>query len=200
MTQDITDTYGNDPFAPLKAWMKEAEQTEPNDPEAVCLATCDGHGRPSARMVLIKDAGSQGFKFHTNERSRKGQDMDANPYGALCFYWKSTRKQIRAEGRIEQVGTAESDTYFKTRPRARQISAWASQQSKPYEHAQDLRKAIEEYTDKFAGNDVPRPAHWHGYRLIPERLEFWIGHEDRLHTRFEYILKNGVWTARWLYP
>lgn len=198
---EIYEEYGHDPIDLFKAWLTEAEDQELNDPSAFCLATCDKQGRPSARMVLMKDLSQQGIKFHTNANSRKGQDITDNPYGALCVHWKSLRKQIRAEGLIKPVETEETDAYFQTRSRNRQIGAWASQQSKNYETRNDLFSAIKESEDRFKDTtNIPRPEYWQGFRLIPKRYEFWIGNRDRLHTRFEYILDNEKWTARWMYP
>jgi pyridoxamine 5'-phosphate oxidase len=202
MKNEVFKEYGNKPLQLCRDWLEEAGKSEPNDPEAVCLATCDHTGRPSARMVLIKDISENGFKFHTNENSRKGQDLAHNPKAALCFYWKSTRKQIRIEGTVEQVGEEESDAYFSTRPIERQIGAWASKQSQPFEQRADLEAAIEKYEGKFAGaENIPRPPYWKGYRLIPESIEFWIAHEHRLHTRFVYTrAADGTWSAHWLCP
>lgn len=199
---EIFDQYGDDPIALCKNWLSEAEKTEINDPEAVNLATATKDGRPSNRWVLIKDINEHGFKFHTNAESRKGQEIEANPHGAINFYWKSTRKQIRIEGRIEQVSKEESDEYFTTRPIERQIGAWASKQSTPFERREEMENAVKKYEDEFADIDnIPRPPYWKGYRLIPERIEFWIAHKDRLHTRFLYT-KNSAdeWTATWLCP
>lgn len=200
MSIDIINTYGNDPFVLLNQWYTEAEKSEPHDPEAVCLATADAHGRPSARMVLIKQMDERGFKFHTNSESRKGHDLEENPYAALCFYWKSLRKQVRAEGRIERVAAKEADDYFSSRPRARKIGAWASDQSSHY-HSGELETRIAEIEARFEGvEDIPRPPYWNGYTLIPERIEFWIAHKDRLHTRFEYIRHTDGWAPHWVCP
>lgn len=202
MTNEIFEQYGNDPISLAKTWLAEAEQSEPNDPEAVNLATCDSDGQPSNRMVLIKDISDKGFKFHTNADSRKGQDITANPKAAMCFYWKSIRKQIRITGQIEETTTEESDAYFETRPIERQIGAWASKQSTPFEKWDDLQAAVQKYEEEFSGSDnIPRPPYWKGYRLVPETIEFWIAHKDRLHTRFVYTkTESGEWTATWLCP
>ena len=206
MTNEIFKQYGNDPIALVKTWLQEAEKSEPNDPEAINLATCDAQGRPSNRMVLIKEISEKGFKFHTNAESQKGHDITANPKAAMCFYWKSTRKQIRITGHIEEATTEESDEYFTTRPIERQIGAWASKQSTPFEKWEDLENAVQKYEEEFAGSDsIPRPPYWKGYRLVPETIEFWIAHKDRLHTRFVYTKtpdtkESGEWTATWLCP
>lgn len=199
---EVFDKYGNDPIALCKNWLDEARETEPNDPEAVNLATADARGRPSNRMVLIKDISDKGFKFHTNANSHKGRDMADNPYASLCFYWKSTRKQIRIEGTTRPVSEEEADRYFESRPAERQIGAWASQQSEGYEDANHMEGAIEKFVKKFTGLDkIPRPPYWKGYRVAPTSIEFWIAHKHRLHTRFIYKKnKDGSWTAHWLCP
>jgi len=206
MSNEIFEQFGNDPIALAKGWLSDARKNEPNDPEAACIATCDAQGNPSNRMILIKEITGKGFKFHTNAKSRKGQDIADNPKAAMCLYWKSIRKQIRIEGDIEQTTESESDQYFKTRPIERQIGAWASKQSQTFEKREDMQNAIKKYEDEFAGVDnIPRPEYWKGYRLIPKSIEFWIAHKDRLHTRFVYTKiegsqDNNVWTATWLCP
>ncbi|MGH1399180.1 MAG: pyridoxamine 5'-phosphate oxidase, partial [Alphaproteobacteria bacterium] len=164
-------------------------------------ATCDAQGNPSNRMVLIKSITEKGLKFHTNEQSQKGQDIAQNPKGSMCFYWKSTRKQIRLTGAIEMVCADEADEYFATRSVERQTGAWASKQSQPFERREELERAIEKYEQKFAGVDnIPRPPYWQGYRLTPTRIEFWIAQKDRLHTRFVYKQDGEKWRANWLCP
>ncbi len=201
MTNEILKKYGSDPIKLFQSWLTEATQSEPNDPEAICLATVDAQGRPGARMVLLKEISEHGFKFHTNASSNKGQAIAVNQQVSFCLYWKSTRKQIRVEGTCTPVSTEESDEYFKTRPRERAIGAWASHQSHPYEHREVLNSAIERYTKQFEGvNEIPRPPEWQGYRIAPTSIEFWIGHEARLHTRFIYKKEGGNWQASWLYP
>jgi pyridoxamine 5'-phosphate oxidase len=201
MSNTPVEKYGNNPVALFKAWLAEATASEPNDPEAFCLATADAEGRPSARMVLLKDVGENGFKFHTHETSIKGAAMKENPQAEMCFYWKSARKQIRIGGMIEQASDSESNEYFATRPRARQIGAWASKQSQILESPEALESEVKKFKEQFEGKDVTRPAGWKGYRLKPERIEFWIGHEHRLHTRFVYTQdKSGAWIAAWLNP
>lgn len=199
---EIFEKYGTDPITLFKEWLEEARTLEPNDPEAVCLASADAQGKPSARMILLKEITDNGFKFHTNEESRKGHDFACNPHVSFCIYWKSTRKQIRVEGTVEQISDAESDTYFTTRPIERQIGAWASHQSQPFEQHQELEDAIEKYTEEFKDtNQIPRPPYWKGYRIHPTTIEFWIGQEARLHTRFAYTMdENENWTATWLCP
>lgn len=198
---EIVQDYGEDPITLFQSWLTDAETQEINDPNAMCLATADEQGRPSARMVLLKEISPKGLRFHTNIESRKGQDIAQNPYGALCIHWKSLRKQIRAEGKLVLITPEESDAYFQTRPRARQIGAWASQQSRNFEHWDDLQTDIKTAEERFNDeDDIPRPPYWQGYRLVPDRIEFWIGQRDRLHTRFEYILKDGIWIPGWVYP
>ena len=199
---EIFKQYGKDPIKLCQDWLEDAVKSEPNDPEAVCLATCDSNGNPSNRMVLIKSINENGFKFHTNSDSRKGKDMADNPKAAMCLYWKSLRKQIRITGNIEQATPEEADEYFNTRPIERQIGAWASKQSEPFDKWEELEATVKKYEDEFAGsNNIPRPEYWNGYRLVPQSIEFWIAHKDRLHTRFVYTkTSDGRWTAHWLCP
>ena len=199
---EIFERHGNDPIQLFNEWLNEARATEINDPEAICLASADAEGKPSARMVLLKQVTENGFNFHTNADSRKGQDFAQNAQVSFCMYWKSTRKQIRVEGIIEEVSDAESNGYFTTRPIERQIGAWASSQSQPFDTRAEMDARIEKYTAEFADADnIPRPPYWKGYRIRPSSIEFWIGHEARLHTRFVYT-KNaaGAWDATWLCP
>ncbi len=202
MAHEIFDEYGEDPIALCQSWLNDARESELNDPETACLATADKDGRPSARMLLIKEISQNGFKFHTNEESQKGQAIAENPQVELCFYWKSTRKQIRVSGSIEQVSNEESSHYFQTRPIERQIGAWASKQSQPFDKKAALETALEKYRGEFSGKDnIPRPPYWKGYRIIPQTIEFWIGQEARVHTRFIYTQQNnGAWSATWLCP
>lgn len=199
---EAIEKYGKDPVALCKNWLDEAAKSEINDPEAVNLATCDAGGQPSNRMVLIKEISDRGFKFHTNADSQKGQDIAANPKASMCFYWKSTRKQIRITGTVEEAPASEADEYFATRSVERQTGAWASRQSTAFDKWEDLEAAVKKYEDEFAGTDnIPRPPYWKGYRLIPASIEFWIAHKDRLHTRFVYTkTQDGEWTATWLCP
>lgn len=201
MQNEIFLEYGNNPITLTQAWLSDAEKSEINDPEAVNLATADKNGRPSNRMVLLKEIDARGFKFHTNAESQKGRQILENPLASMCLYWKSTRKQIRIEGTIVEASAEESDAYFLTRPIERQIGAWASKQSMPFEKREDLLAAVKKYEEEFAGVDnIPRPPYWKGYRLVPESIEFWIAHKDRLHTRFKYIRNGETWNAFWLCP
>ncbi len=202
MNSEIFTQYGDDPMVLFSQWYDEAVILEPNDPEAICLASADKNGIPSARMVLLKEFSDRGFKFHTNENSAKGQNIADNPHVSFCLYWKSTRKQIRVTGVAETVSNAESDAYFKTRPRCRAIGAWASQQSQSYNRQEDLANAITHAEEKFkTDNEIPRPPQWKGYIIKPTSIEFWIANQDRLHTRFIYNRNdNGKWDTHWLHP
>ena len=202
MSNKIIEKYGPNPIALCKDWLAEATKSEINDPEAVNLATADACGRPSNRMVLIKDISDEGFKFHTNGASRKGQELEANPYASLCFYWKSTRKQIRIEGTIRPVSDEETDEYFATRSKERQIGAWASQQSETFDDENHMDNAVAKFVKKFTNLDkIPRPPYWKGYRVNPTSIEFWIANKHRLHTRFIYRKnKDGQWDAHWMCP
>ena len=191
----------DDPFALFDRWFAEAQQSELNDPEAMALATADGAGRPSVRMVLLKGHGPDGFVFYTNRQSRKGGELTENPHAALLFHWKSLRRQIRIEGAITPASDAESDAYFATRSRDSQIGAWASDQSRPLPSRAHFMKRVAEAGLKFGVSAVPRPAHWGGYRLTPDHFEFWQDKAFRLHERriFDRVEGSG-WTEGLLYP
>jgi pyridoxamine 5'-phosphate oxidase len=189
-----------DPIELFKSWFAEAAQAEPADPNAVALATADAAGRPSVRMVLLKDADARGFVFYTNIESRKGLEIQANPQAALCFHWKSLDRQVRVEGRLEPVADAEADSYFATRDRASQIGAWASRQSRPLESRFALERRLAEFTAKFHIGTVPRPPFWSGFRLVPEAIEFWQERPFRLHDRTVYHRDGSAWSVRKLYP
>ena len=201
MSQEIFEKYGHDPIALYQQWFDEAAPQEVNDPDAINLATADAQGRPSNRYVLLKEISENGFKFHTNTGSEKGQDILENPHVAFTHYWKSTRRQVRVTGLCKPVSAEESDEYFKTRPRARAVGAWASDQSQPYAKSEDLQKAIERAEDQYGHlEDIPRPPEWQGFRIIPDAVEFWMGNRDRLHTRFIYKRDGDKWVANWLFP
>jgi pyridoxamine 5'-phosphate oxidase len=196
----MSPTNDEDPIELFKSWFAEATRSEPADPNAVALATADAEGRPSVRMVLLKDADAKGFVFYTNLESRKGLELRANPRAALCFHWKSLDRQVRVEGRIEAVADAEADGYFASRDRASQIGAWASSQSRPLESRFALERRLAEFTAKFHVGTVPRPPFWSGFRLVPEAIEFWQERPFRLHDRTVYHRDGPVWSVRKLYP
>jgi pyridoxamine 5'-phosphate oxidase len=189
-----------DPIAQFEAWLAEATQSEPNDPNAVCLATCTPDGRPSARMVLLKGVDPRGFVFYTNLESRKGTELLANPHAALCFHWKSLRRSVRVEGAVERVADAEADTYYATRPRGSRIGAWASRQSRPLESRFALEKRVAEFTMKFGMGEIPRPEFWSGFRVLPQRIEFWRDMAFRLHDRQVFHREGEAWRIEALYP
>lgn len=190
----------DDPLSLFHTWMVEAEASEPNDPNAMALATVDAQGRPSLRMVLLKGADEAGFVFFTNLESRKGEELAANPFAALCFHWKSLRRQIRVEGRTQAVSDSEADAYFASRARTSQIGAWASSQSRPLNGRFELEKRVAEFTAKFGLGKVPRPPHWSGFRLVPDRMEFWQDRQFRLHDRFVYTREDEAWKLQHLFP
>lgn len=189
-----------DPFQLFDEWFAEARASEPNDAEAMALATADALGQPSVRMVLLKGHGPDGFVFYTNEQSAKGSQLAADPQAALLFHWKSLRRQIRIEGVVERVSGAEADAYFATRGRDSQLGAWASDQSRPLDSREHFEARFEQMKQKFEGLDVPRPPHWGGYRVIPRRIEFWLDRAHRLHERRLFTLGDGGWSEGLLYP
>ena len=192
----------SDPLALFRDWYAEAANSEPNDPDAVALATVGPDGTPSARMVLLKGYDPAGFVFYTNYESRKGQHLQAHTKAALLFHWKSLRRQVRLEGPVSQTTPQESDAYFASRARGSQIGAWASEQSRPLESRFALEKRVAEYTAKHLIGTVPRPAHWSGFRLQPLLIEFWQDGAFRLHDRLEYRrpTPGEPWTTRTLFP
>ena len=188
---------------PLKLfgeWFEEAQKVEPVNPEAMALATATPDGRPSARMVLLKDWGPDGFVFYTNFESRKGGELQANGRAALLFYWRKLARQIRIEGPVEAVSEAEAEAYFASRPRDTQIGAWASAQSAPLDRYDQLVRKAKEVDQKFKGQHVPRPPFWGGYVVTPERIEFWQGRANRLHDRLVYERDGHGWTLTRLNP
>ncbi|MFQ3623014.1 MAG: pyridoxamine 5'-phosphate oxidase [Acetobacteraceae bacterium] len=191
-----------DPIARFEAWMAEAAKTEPNDPNAVCLATATPDGRPSARMVLLKGVDARGFVFYTNLESRKGRELAANPHAALCFHWKTLTRSVRVEGPVFLVADEEADAYFASRPRTSRIGAWASKQSRPLEGRWALEQAVAEYTLRHGVGEVPRPPHWSGFRLSPRVIEFWRDQPFRLHERLVYRREGeaDAWRTELLYP
>ena len=194
------DSTDLDPFAHFESWMAEATKSEPNDPNAVCLATATPEGIPSARMVLLKGLDPRGFVFYTNLESRKGGELAANPHAALCFHWKTLHRSVRVEGAVEPVTGAEADAYYASRARGSRIGAWASRQSRPLEGRFALEKAVAEYTMKFGVSEIPRPAFWSGFRVLPKRIEFWRDMPFRLHDRQVFHRVGEGWQVEALYP
>jgi len=198
----FADSPPEDPFGLLREWYAEAEASEPNDPNAMALATVGEDGMPAARMVLLKGFDQQGLVFYTNLESRKGQHLRAHPKAALLMHWKSLRRQVRVEGEVTPVDPDEADAYFASRSRGSQIGAWASKQSQELESRYELEKRVAQYGAKYAVGHVPRPEHWSGFRVRPVRIEFWREGRFRLHDRLEYQrAEDGEgWTTRRLYP
>ncbi len=192
----------DEPLALFHEWFEEAKLKEPNDPNAMSLATVDPSGLPNVRMVLLKSYDEKGFVFYTNCESAKGQELMATPKAAICFHWKSLRRQVRLRGLIEPVTAAEADEYFAGRPRESRIGAWASQQSRPLESRFALEKSVAKYTARFAVGEVPRPPYWSGFSLRPLSFEFWKDRPFRLHERllFAKPSPDAPWTTARLYP
>ncbi|MGO7587151.1 pyridoxamine 5'-phosphate oxidase [Rhizobium leguminosarum] len=195
-------TESGEPFKLFAEWLKEAEASEPNDPNAVALATVDEDGLPNVRMVLLKGFDDDGFVFYTNFESQKGREILGQKKAAMCFHWKSLRRQVRLRGPVEIVTDAEADDYFKTRARGSRIGAWASKQSRPLESRFALEKAVAEYTARYAIGEIPRPAHWSGFRIRPTSIEFWKDQKFRLHDRVEFRRPSpkGEWDKVRMYP
>ncbi len=195
-------TEKSEPFALFDEWLADATKTEPNDPNAVALATVNQDGLPDVRMVLLKGFDSNGFVFYTNFESQKGQEILGSMKAAMCFHWKSLRRQVRIRGSVEVVSDEEADAYYATRPRGSRIGAWASKQSRPLESRFALEKAVAEYTARYAIGEIPRPAHWSGFRIRPTSIEFWHDRPFRLHDRmvFSRDEPEGDWNKTRLYP
>ena len=192
-----------DPHALFEEWFAESRLGEPNDAEAMALATAGADGRPSVRMVLLKGHDARGFVFYTHCGSRKGDELAANPRAALLFHWKSLRRQVRIEGPIEPVDDAEADAYFATRSRESQLGAWASDQSRPMPDRASFEARYLTLVGEYEGRNVPRPPHWWGYRVMPERIEFWNDRAHRLHERRLFtraVGDEGGWSESLLYP
>ena len=202
----LTDSLGfdqrNDPFGLFADWMKDAEKSEPNDPNAMALATVDEGGLPNVRMVLLKGFDERGFVFYTNLESQKGHELLSSSKAALAFHWKSLSRQIRIRGLVEEVSGQEADAYFASRPRDSRIGAWASQQSRPLEGRFALEAAVAKYALKYAVGDILRPPYWSGFRVRPLSMEFWHDRPFRLHDRVVFSRANpdGEWTKARLYP
>ena len=189
-----------DPFALFDEWFAEARASEINDPEAMALATATADGRPSVRMVLLKGHGPEGFVFYTNQRSRKGEELAANPHAALLFHWKPLRRQVRIEGPVNIVSCEEADAYFASRSRDSQLGAWASNQSWSLPSRAEFEKKYGAMRAKFEGQDIPRPPHWGGFRVSPETFEFWSDRPHRLHERRIFTRDGDGWREGLLYP
>jgi pyridoxamine 5'-phosphate oxidase len=194
--EEIDET---EPLTPFARWFSEAAASEA-DAEAMVLASATAAGRPSARAVLLKGFDERGFVFYTNLESRKGEELAGNPYAALCFYWKSQRRQVRVEGRVEAVSAAEADAYFASRARESRIGAWASAQSRLLDSRCVLDARVAEAASRFAATEVPRPPFWSGFRVVPDRVEFWQERPSRLHDRWLFVREGGEWRRQRLYP
>jgi pyridoxamine 5'-phosphate oxidase len=190
----------DDPHVLFDAWYAEAKLSEPNDPDAVALATADAQGRPSVRMVLMKGHDARGWVIYSNRESRKAGDLAANPCAALLFHWKTLRRQVRVEGQVSLVSDAESDAYFASRGRDSRLGAWASDQSRPLDSRETFTERVEAMRRRFEGRDVPRPPNWGGYRIAPETIEFWRDREHRLHERRLFTRNGDGWTEGLLFP
>jgi pyridoxamine 5'-phosphate oxidase len=192
-------TQAADPIALFHEWLEEAQQSEPNDPNAMALATVDADGLPDVRMVLMKGHDAKGFVFYTNFESAKGRELLAHPKAAALFHWKSLRRQVRVRGPVSEVTDREADAYFATRSRGSRLGAWASRQSRPLESRAALEAAAADYAAKYPG-DVPRPPHWRGFRIAPQEIEFWHDGQYRLHDRILFRRTADGWEKTRLYP
>lgn len=189
-----------DPYTQFDRWWNEALAAEVEEVNAMTLATASKEGKPAARIVLLKGYDSNGFVFFTNYESAKGKELMDNPYAALVFFWKELERQVRIEGKVEKVSAEESDEYFHSRPEGSRIGAWSSPQSAIISSRTIIETNVAQYTKQFAGQSIPRPAHWGGYRVIPTAFEFWQGRSSRLHDRFQYTQLNENWKVERLAP
>lgn len=195
-----TQVHSN-PFAQFKTWFDQAIAAQLPEPNAMTIATATPDGKPSARMVLLKDYDERGFVFYTNYDSQKGQQLVANPWGAIVFWWAQLERQVRIEGRVEKISADESDAYFYSRPKGSQLGAWVSHQSQVVDCREVLERRLEQLNEEYENKDVPRPPHWGGFRVIPQEIEFWQGRPNRLHDRLLYrFLDDGSWTIQRLSP
>lgn len=190
----------SDPFAQFLVWFREAEEAEIIEPNAMSLATASVEGRPSCRTVLLKGVDEKGFLFFTNYESRKGRELEANPFASVVFHWRELERQVIIEGEIEKLKREESDKYFASRPRGSQLGAWASHQDQVIESRQVLEEAYQHYDKLYEGKDVPPPLYWGGYRLLPSQFEFMQGRKDRMSDRFRYLREGGIWKMMRLSP
>lgn len=193
-------TLSNEPYALFSQWLSEAEKSEINDPNAASLATVDSDGMPNVRVVLLKDVDERGFVFYTNFNSAKGQEVQGAMKVAMGFHWKSLRRQVRVRGAVELVSDAEADSYYNSRHPLSRLGAWASDQSKPLENRQVLMDRVQEFREKYGEDNIPRPSHWSGFRIIPSQIEFWQDGEFRLHDRIVFEPNGGAWDKQRLYP
>lgn len=188
------------PFLLFEQWFADAMEKVKGDPTAMALATASKTGIPAVRMVLLKAADERGFVFYTNMESDKGRDLEENPFASLCFYWEEPGRQVRITGAVEHVSDEEADSYFQSRHRDSRIGAWASKQSRPLEDALALEKRVALYAARYGLTKVPRPSYWSGYRVVPDRVEFWLNKPFRLHERLVYIREGDAWKTERLYP
>ena len=199
----MSESVSEDPIARFQALFAEAKRIPADklpEPTAFSLGTVDANGRPSVRIVLLKEVDERGFVFYTNHESRKGRELLASRRAALCFHWQLLEQQVRVEGSVTTVTDAEADAYFSSRARGSQLGAWASIQSRPMDHPDDLDRRLAEITARFGDAPIPRPPHWSGFRVVPERIEFWKGMPSRLHVRHVYTREGNGWTTQRLYP
>jgi len=199
-SRDLSWIDAAEPIALFETWLAEAGQTEPNDPHAMSVATVDEDGLPDVRIVLLKGLDEHGFVFYTNSESAKGQQLQGQGKAALCFHWKSQKRQVRVRGAVQPVSAAESDAYFASRARGSRIGAWASDQSRPVADREALMAKTAEVQARFDNKDVPRPAHWYGWRVTPESIEFWQDGAFRLHDRIIFRTSDSGWSKTRLYP